>query len=61
MLTEVKQQTDNAMLHKLMAYFESSMLSALNQICPDIPQEGCLFHFSKTVFRHTLVFGLQPT
>ena len=36
MLTEVQRVTHNAMPHSLMTDFESSMLSALNQIYPDI-------------------------
>ena len=36
-LTEAQQLTHNAMPHSLKAEFESSMLSALNQIYFDIP------------------------
>ena len=36
MLTEVQRVTHNAMPHSLMTDFESSMLSALNQIYPGI-------------------------
>ena len=38
MLTEVQRVTHNAMPHSLMTNFESSMLSALNQIYPGITQ-----------------------
>ena len=47
MLTEVQRVTHNAMPHSLMTDFESSMLSALNQIYPGITQVGCLFHLAK--------------
>ena len=57
--TEVQRLTHNAMSHSLMNDFESSMLSALNQIYPDIPQVGCLFHFAKNVFRRVQGNGLQ--
>ena len=40
--TEVQRLTHNAMSHSLMNDFQSSMLSALNQIYPGIPQVGCL-------------------
>ena len=59
MLTEVQRVTHNAMLHSLMTDFESSMLSALNQIYPGITQEGCLFHLAKNVFRRVQDIGLQ--
>ena len=51
MFTEVQRLTHNAMPHSLMNDFESSMLSALSQIYPDIPQAGCLFYAAKNVFR----------
>ena len=47
------------MSHSLMNDFESSMLSALNQIYPGIPQVECLFHFAKNVFRRVQGNGLQ--
>ena len=59
MLTEVQRVTHNAMPHSLMTDFESSMLSALNQICPGIAQVGCLFHLAKNVFRRVQDIGLQ--
>ena len=59
MLTEVQRLTYNAMPHSLMTDFESSMLSALNQIYPGIPQVGCLFHLAKNVFRRVQDIGLQ--
>ena len=40
MLTEIQRLSHNAMPHSLMTDFESSMLSALNQIYPGIPQVG---------------------
>ena len=42
-----------------MTDFESRMLSALNQIFPDIPQVGCLSHLSNNVFRRVQDIGLQ--
>ena len=59
MLTEIQRLTRNAMPHSLMADFESSMLSALNQIYSGIPQVGCLFHLAKNVFRRLQDIGLQ--
>ena len=59
MLTKVQRLTHNAMPHSLMTDFESSMLSALNQIYPGIPQVGCLFHLAKNVFRRVQHIGLQ--
>ena len=59
MLTEVQRLTHNAMPHSLMTDFESSMLSALNQIYPGIPQVGRLFHLAKNVFRRVQDIGLQ--
>ena len=59
MLTEVQRVTHNAMPHSLMIDFESSMLSALNQIYPGITQVGCLFHLTKNVFRRVQDIGLQ--
>ena len=47
------------MPHSLMTDFESSMLSALNQIYPGIRQVGCLFHLAKNVFRRVQDIGLQ--
>ena len=58
MLTEVQRVTHNAMPHSLMTDFESSMLSALNQIYPGIAQVGC-FHLAKNVFRRVQDIGLQ--
>ena len=58
-LTEVQRLRHNAMPHSLMTDFELSMLSALNQICPGIPQVGCLFHLAKNVFRQVQAIGLQ--
>ena len=58
-LTEVQQLTHKAMPHSLMTDFESSMLSALNQTYPGIPQVGCLFHLPKNVFRCVQGIGLQ--
>ena len=51
MLTEVQRLKHSAMPHSLTTDFESSMLSALNQIYPGIPQVRCLFHLAKSVFR----------
>ena len=59
MLTEVQRLTRNAIPHSLMTDFESSILSALNQIFPGIPQVGCLFHLAKNVFRRVQDIGLQ--
>ena len=59
MLTEVQRLTHNAMPRSIMIDFEFSMLSALNQIYPGIPQVGCLFHLSKNVFRRVQDIGLQ--
>ena len=59
MLTKVPRLTHNAMPHSLMTDFESSMLSALNQTHPGIPQVGCLFHLEKNVFRYVQDIGLQ--
>ena len=59
MSTEVQWLTHNAIPHSLMTDFESSMLSALNQIYPGIPQVGCLFHLAKNVFRRVQDIGLQ--
>ena len=59
MLNEVQRLTHNAMTHSLMTEFESSMLSALNQMYPGIPQVGCLFHLAKNVFRRVQDIGLQ--
>ena len=59
MFTEVQRLTHNAMPHSLMNDFESSMLSALSQIYPDIPQAGCLFCAAKNVFRSVQDIGLQ--
>ena len=59
MLTEIQRLTRNAMPHSLMADFESSMLSALNQIYSGIPQVRCLFHLAKNVFRRLQDIGLQ--
>ena len=59
MLTEVQRLTRNAMLHSLMTDFESSMLSALNQIYPGIPQVRYLFHLAKNVFRCVQDIALQ--
>ena len=59
MLTEVQRLTRNAMPHSLMTDFESSMLIALNQIYPGIPQIGRLFHLVKDVFRRLQDIGLQ--
>ena len=59
MLTEVQRVTHSAMPHSLMTDFESSMLSALNQIYPGITQVGCLFHLAKNVFRRVQDIGLQ--
>ena len=59
MLTEVQRLTRNAIPHSLMTDFESSMLSALNQIYPGIPQVGCLFHLAKNIFRRVQDIGLH--
>ena len=59
MLTKVPRLTHNAMPHSLMTDFESSILSALNQNHPGIPQVGCLFHLEKNVFRYVQDIGLQ--
>ena len=58
-LTEVLRLTPNAIPHSIMTDFESSMLSALSQIYPGIPQVGCLFHLAKNVFRRVQDIGLQ--
>ena len=58
MLTEIQRLTHNAMPHSLMTDFESSMLSAFNQIYPGIPQVGCLFHLAKNAFRRVQDIGL---
>ena len=59
MLTEVQRLTRNALPHSLMTDFESSMLSALNQIYPGIPQVACLFHLANDAFRRVQDIGLQ--
>ena len=59
MVTEIQRLTRNAMPHSLMADFESSMLSALNQIYSGIPQVGCLFHLAKNVFKRLQDIRLQ--
>ena len=58
-LTEVQRLTHNIMSHNLMTDFEPSMLSALKQIYPGIPQVGCLFHLAKNVVRRVQDIGLQ--
>ena len=30
--------------------FEQSMMGALDQVYPVVPQKGCLFHLSKNVY-----------
>ena len=47
MLTELQRLKHNAMPRSLMTDFESSLLSALNQICSCIPQVGRLFNLAK--------------
>ena len=47
------------MSHSLMNDFESTMLSALNQIYPGIPQVRRLFHLAKNVLRRVQDNGLQ--
>ena len=59
MLVEAQRVTHNAMPHSLITDFESSMLSALNQIYPGITQVGCLFHLAKNVVRRVQDIGLQ--
>ena len=61
LLSEVQLLTYNAMTHSLLTDFEPRMRSALNQIYPDIPQVGCLFHLSKNVFKHVQYIGLTHT
>ena len=47
------------MPHGLMTNSGSRMLSALNQVYCDIPQLGCLFHFTINVFKRVQDIGLQ--
>ena len=49
------------MPHSLKAEFESSMLSALNQIYFDIPQAECLLNLSKDVLKRVPNIELQQT
>ena len=46
-LTKLQRLTHNTIPHSLITDFESSKLSALNQIYPWIVQLGCLFHLAK--------------
>ena len=31
--------------------FEQSLMGALDQVYPAVPQRGCLFHFSKNIYK----------
>ena len=61
LLTEAQQLTHNAIPHRLMADFQSSILSKLNRIYSDIPQVEYLFNLSRNVFRRVLYIELKQT
>ena len=58
-LTKVQELTHKAISHSFMTDFELSMLSALKQIFPGMPQVRCLFHLSKNLFKDVQDTGLQ--
>ena len=39
--------------------FEAAMIKALNQTFPRLKVNGCLFHFTKSLFRRVQKMGLQ--
>ena len=59
MLSGIQRLIHNAIHYSLMSDLESSMVSALNQIYPGIPQVGCLFHLAKNDFRRVQDIELQ--
>ena len=59
MLSGIQRLIHNAIHYSLMSDLESSMVSALNQIYPGIPQVGCLFHLTKNDFRRVQDIELQ--
>ena len=39
--------------------FEQSMMDALDQVSPVVPQKGCLFHMSKNVYKRVQDEGMS--
>ena len=50
-LTQIRSLTNHVNPQSAMTDFEQSMMGALDQVYPVVPQKGCLFHSSKTVYK----------
>ena len=47
------------LMNRLLCQSIMSMIGAISNIYPLVPQGGCLFHLSKCVYRHVQQLGLQ--
>ena len=50
-LTEIRNLRNHANPRSVMINFEQSMMGALDQVYPVVPQKGRLFHLSKYVYK----------
>ena len=48
--TQIRNLTNHVNPQSVMIDFEQSMMGALDQVYPVVPQKGCLFHLSKNVY-----------
>ena len=50
-LTKISNVTNHVNPESIMIDFEQSMMGALDQLYPIVPQKGCFFHLSKNVYK----------
>lgn len=58
MLNQIRQLTNNQNLESVMIDFEATMISALEEVFPQVPVKGCLFHLCKNIYRRVQGEGL---
>ena len=58
-LTQIRDLPDHVNPQSVMIDFEKSMMGALHQVYPAVPQKGCLFHLFKNVYKRVQDEGMS--
>ena len=58
LLHQIQQLTNEVVPQSIMIDYEQAMIGALDVIYPIVPQKGCLFHLSQSIYRKIQERGL---
>ena len=59
LLHQIQQLTNEVVPQSIMIDYEQAMIGALDVVYPIVPQKGCLFHLSQSIYRKIQERGLS--